>query len=104
MEKHATIGRSSAIQLLLRPGEELRRHGVGGAIRGGRRSLARCPRAGAFITNVSARPADEAVYAAARNTCIGGVRSTFAVPSSPATVTPAAPISRPPSQTHGLIA
>jgi hypothetical protein len=44
---------------LLRSGEELRRHGVGEAIRGGRRSLARYPRTGDFITNVFARLGDE---------------------------------------------
>src|SRR5258706_7418113 len=44
MKNLATKGRALAFQLLLRSGEELRRHGVGAAIRCGRRSLARCPR------------------------------------------------------------
>jgi hypothetical protein len=58
-EKRAAAGRSLVFQLLLRSGEELRRHGVGLAIRGGRRSLARYPQTGDYITNVSARPGDE---------------------------------------------
>src|SRR5258706_12721098 len=66
MENQATIGRYPALQLLLRSGEELRRHGVGGAIRGGRRSMARYPQTGDFITNVSARPWDEGAASAVR--------------------------------------
>jgi hypothetical protein len=64
MENQASIGRNTAFQLLLRSGEELRRHGVGGAIRGGRRSVASYPQTGDFITNVSARPGDEVVSSA----------------------------------------
>src|SRR5260221_12106542 len=39
-----SITRTPAFQLLLRLGEEFRRHGVGGAIPSGRRSVARYPR------------------------------------------------------------
>lgn len=60
-DRRATVGRSLVFQLLLHSGEELRRHGVGLAIRRGRRSLARYPRTGDYITNVSARAGDEVV-------------------------------------------
>jgi hypothetical protein len=42
-----------------------------------------------------------AAYAAALNTCIGGVRNTPAVPSTPAMVTPIAPAPRPTTHTMG---
>ena len=67
MENQATIGRCPEYQILLRSEEEPRQHGVGGAIRGGRRSVAHYPQTGDFITNVSMRPGDEVVFSAARS-------------------------------------